>query len=79
MQTISADIAGQALEHDVVDELQVFMAPVFLGDGIRNFDMPGGRRFDWELVGIYTANPRAPIIGQVRALAAVFESCWSTR
>ncbi|GAA1490312.1 dihydrofolate reductase family protein [Brachybacterium sacelli] len=50
VQIISADIARQALEHDLVDELQMFVAPVFLGDGTRIFDVPGGRRVDWELV-----------------------------
>lgn len=50
IQIISADIARQALEHDLIDELQVFVAPVFLGDGTRIFDVPGGRRVDWELV-----------------------------
>ncbi|WP_235735236.1 dihydrofolate reductase family protein [Nocardioides alcanivorans] len=53
VQIISADIGRQALEHDLVDELQVFVAPVFLGDGVRIFDVPGGRRIDWELVEIY--------------------------
>lgn len=52
VQIISADIARQALEHDLIDELQVFVAPVFLGDGTRIFDVPGGRRYDWELVDI---------------------------
>ncbi|MBA0053697.1 dihydrofolate reductase [Streptomyces sp. AJS327] len=59
VQIISADIARQALEHDLVDELQVFVAPVFLGDGVRIFDVPGGRRVDWELVEIYEDSPRS--------------------
>ncbi|MFI5720425.1 dihydrofolate reductase family protein [Nocardia sp. NPDC051750] len=59
VQIISADIARQALEHDLIDELQVFVAPVFLGDGIRIFDVPGGRRIDWELVEIYEHSPRS--------------------
>lgn len=59
VQIISADIARQALEHDLIDELQVFVAPVFLGDGIRIFDVPGGRRLDWELIGIYEDSPRS--------------------
>lgn len=50
VQIISADIARQALEHDLIDELQMFVVPVFLGDGIRIFDVPGGRRVRWELV-----------------------------
>ena len=51
VQIISADIARQALELGLVDELQVFSAPVLLGDGTRAFSAPGGRRIDWELVG----------------------------
>lgn len=59
VQIISADIARQALEHDLIDELQVFVAPVFLGDGTRIFDVPGGRRYDWELVEIYEGAKRS--------------------
>ncbi|KJQ56027.1 hypothetical protein RS85_00153 [Microbacterium sp. SA39] len=59
VQIISADIARQALEHDLIDELQVFVVPVFLGDGIRIFDVPGGRRYDWELVEIYEGAERS--------------------
>lgn len=59
VQIISADIAGQALEHDLIDELQVFVAPVFLGDGVRIFDVPGGRRYDWELVEILDGAERS--------------------
>lgn len=59
VQIISADIARQALEHDLIDELQVFVAPVFLGDGVRIFDVPGGRRIDWELVEIHVDNLRS--------------------
>ncbi|MPV37113.1 dihydrofolate reductase family protein [Georgenia subflava] len=59
VQIISADIARQALEHDLIDELQVFVAPVFLGDGVRIFDVPGGQRVDWELAEIYEDSPRS--------------------
>lgn len=59
IQIISADIARQALEHDLIDELQVFVAPIFLGDGVRIFDVPGGHRIDWELVEIDDANRRS--------------------
>lgn len=51
VQIISADIARQALELGLVDEMQVFSAPVLLGDGTRVFDVPGGRRIDWKVVG----------------------------
>ncbi|ASN20228.1 dihydrofolate reductase family protein [Arthrobacter sp. YN] len=59
VQIISADIARQALELDLIDELQVFVAPVFLGDGTRIFDVPGGRRYDWELVQMYEGAERS--------------------
>lgn len=59
VQIISADIARQALEHDLIDEMQVFVAPVFLGDGVRIFEVAGGRRVDWELVDIYDDSPRS--------------------
>ncbi len=59
VQIISADIARQALQHDLIDELQVFVAPVFLGDGTRIFDVPGGQRIDWEPAEIYTDSPRS--------------------
>lgn len=64
VQIISADLARQALEHDLIDEMQVFLAPVFLGDGTRVFSVPGGRRVDWELVG--------PIPGAERAAGRVY-------
>lgn len=51
IQIISADIGRQALEHDLIDELQIFSAPVFLGDGTRAFEVPGGRLVRWELIG----------------------------
>lgn len=50
VQIISADIGRQALEHGLIDELQIFSAPVMLGDGTRAFDVPGGRLVRWELV-----------------------------
>ena len=30
-----------------------------LRDGIRIFDVPGGRRYDWELVGMYEGAERS--------------------
>lgn len=59
IQIISADIARQALEFDLIDEMQIFVAPVFLGDGTRIFDVPGGRRVDWELIAENEANKDA--------------------
>ncbi|GAA2177760.1 dihydrofolate reductase family protein [Leucobacter tardus] len=59
VQIISADIARQALEHHLIDELQVFVVPVFLGDGTRIFDVPGGHHIEWELVEVYEDSPRS--------------------
>lgn len=64
VQIISADIARQALEHGLVDELQVFSAPVMLGDGTRAFEVPGGRLVKWELVG--------PISGAEEAFGRIY-------
>lgn len=50
VQIISADIARQALEHDLIDELWLFVAPLFLGEGTRIFSVPGGRRVRWDAV-----------------------------
>ncbi|MGO2422723.1 MAG: dihydrofolate reductase family protein, partial [Brevibacterium aurantiacum] len=59
IQIISADIGRQALEVDLIDEMQVFVAPIFLGDGTRVFDVPSGRRVYWELVETDEANLRS--------------------
>lgn len=59
IQIISADIARQALEVDLIEELQIFVAPVFLGDGTRIFEVPGGRRVDWELIAVDDADKDA--------------------
>ncbi|WP_231445578.1 dihydrofolate reductase family protein [Brevibacterium zhoupengii] len=59
IQIISADIGRQALEVDLIDEMQVFVAPIFLGDGTRIFDVPGGRRVYWELAEVDEANTSA--------------------
>jgi dihydrofolate reductase len=59
IQIISADVARQALEADLLDEMQIFVAPVFLGDGTRIFDVAGGRRVDWELTSVDDANVAA--------------------
>lgn len=88
VQIISADIALQAIEHDLVDELQVSVAPVFLGDGVRIFDAPGGNRVDWELVEVFADSPRAffrtyrpkhrPDLDVEREAAASAAQVWET-
>src|SRR5262245_5566338 len=39
-----ADLARQSLERGLLDEIIVDLAPVLLGDGVRLFAVPGGRR-----------------------------------
>ncbi|WP_067483310.1 dihydrofolate reductase family protein [Actinomadura hibisca] len=45
---LGADVARQCVEAGVLDEVLVFIAPVFLGDGVRLFDNPGGGRVRLE-------------------------------
>ena len=47
---LGADVARQALEAGLADEILVFIAPVLLGDGIRLFDHPGGATIRLERV-----------------------------
>ncbi|SDU43331.1 dihydrofolate reductase family protein [Gordonia westfalica] len=39
---IGADVARQMIDEGLLDEVLVFYVPVFLGDGVRLFDRPGG-------------------------------------
>jgi dihydrofolate reductase len=45
---LGADIARQCIEHGVLDEIVVHLAPALLGDGVRLYQVPGGRRIDLE-------------------------------
>jgi dihydrofolate reductase len=49
LQILGADVAGQCLQRGLVDEIQVYVLPVLLGDGIR-FSPPGLARIDLEPV-----------------------------
>lgn len=49
---LGADIARQCLEHLLLDEIVVHVAPVLLGDGVRLFSAAGGRRFDLERTSV---------------------------
>ena len=39
---LGANVAKQALEADLIDEVLVHLTPVLLGDGVRLFSRPGG-------------------------------------
>jgi len=49
LQILGADVASQCLQRGLVDEIQVNVLPVLLGDGIR-FSAPGLARIDLEPV-----------------------------
>lgn len=43
VEVFSADIGRQLLELGLIDEIDLHVVPVLLGDGIRLYDNPGGR------------------------------------
>jgi len=43
LEVFSPTIGRQLLERGLIDEIDLHIAPVLLGDGIRLFDNPGGR------------------------------------
>ncbi|MFL6101644.1 MAG: dihydrofolate reductase family protein [Actinomycetales bacterium] len=47
---LGADVARQCLEAGFVDEILVGIVPVFLGDGVRLFDVRGGRAVRLERI-----------------------------
>ncbi|MGW3349339.1 dihydrofolate reductase family protein [Nonomuraea rubra] len=42
VNVLGADVARQCLEAGLLDEVLTMVAPVFLGDGVRLFEHPGG-------------------------------------
>ena len=49
LEILGADVAGQALQRGLVDEILVYVLPILAGDGIR-FSSPGLARVDLEPV-----------------------------
>ncbi|HEY2553557.1 MAG TPA: dihydrofolate reductase family protein [Streptosporangiaceae bacterium] len=45
---LGADVAGQCLRRGLVDEIEVYVLPVLLGDGIRFYSSQGLARIDLE-------------------------------
>jgi dihydrofolate reductase len=45
---LGAGIARQCLEHDLLDEIVIHLAPVLLGDGVRLFEVDDGLRVALE-------------------------------
>ncbi|MFU8850491.1 dihydrofolate reductase family protein [Micromonospora sp. SL1-18] len=50
LEVFSATIGRQPLERGLIDEIDLHIAPVLLGDGIRLFDNPGGAPVRLELL-----------------------------
>ena len=50
LEILSADVGRQLLERGLIDEIDLHVAPVLLGDGVRLFDNPGGAPVVLELV-----------------------------
>jgi len=50
LEVFSASIGRQLLELGLIDEIDLHIAPVLLGDGIRLFDNPGGSPVRLELL-----------------------------
>jgi dihydrofolate reductase len=50
---LGANVARQAIEADLVDEVLVHLAPVLLGDGVRLFDHPGGKQIWLERTAVH--------------------------
>lgn len=48
----SANLAKQCLEHGLLDEIVVHLAPILLGDGVRLFAHPGSLRIDLERTSV---------------------------
>lgn len=48
LEILGADVAGQCLRRGLVDEIQVYVLPVLLGDGTRFYSSPGLARIDLE-------------------------------
>lgn len=49
VEVLSPTIGRQLLERGLIDEIDLHIAPVLLGDGIRLFDNPGGAPLRLEL------------------------------
>jgi dihydrofolate reductase len=49
---LGAGVARECLDAGLLDEIVVQVAPALLGDGVRLFDYPGGRRIGLEGAGL---------------------------
>ncbi|MFF5937659.1 dihydrofolate reductase family protein [Streptomyces sp. NPDC012508] len=68
LEVFSPTIGRQLLERGLIDEIDLHIAPVLLGDGIRLYDSPGGSPVRLEL--LIGADPAAEVDVRYRPLAA---------
>ena len=54
---LGANLAKQCIEHGLLDEIIIHLAPVLLGDGVRLFAVPGGHRVRLEPTQVTRAGP----------------------
>ncbi len=59
VEVFSANIGRQLLERGLIDEIDLHIAPVLLGDGIRLFDNPGGAPVKLQL--LHSQDPSAEV------------------
>ncbi|TDE35872.1 dihydrofolate reductase family protein [Actinomadura sp. 6K520] len=59
LEVFSASIGRQLLELGLVDEIDLHIAPVLLGDGIRLYDNPGGKPIRLSRLG--EADPKSTV------------------
>jgi len=75
LEVFSATIGRQLLERGLIDEIDLHIAPVLLGDGIRLFDNPGGVPVRLELLNgddtTAAVNVRYHLVGSGRSDAHV--------
>jgi dihydrofolate reductase len=58
---LGAGLAKQCLDRGLLDEIVVHLAPVLLGDGVRLFAVPGGRRVRLEPTQVTRTGPLADL------------------
>ncbi|MEU6266861.1 dihydrofolate reductase family protein [Saccharopolyspora shandongensis] len=68
LEVFSADIGRQLLELGLIDEIDLHIAPVLLGDGVRLYDNPGGVPIRLHRAG--TDDPAAAIAVRYRPITA---------
>jgi dihydrofolate reductase len=68
VEVLSPSIGTQLLDRGLIDEIDLHIAPVLLGDGIRLFDRPGGKPLYLNRVG--AADPTAELDVRYRVAVA---------